>query len=62
MDRWTRENPTKVRPMMEEIWGLMRDGKLSQGDCGRLQMADFEEALTKASEGSRRGKVVFVAG
>jgi trans-2-enoyl-CoA reductase len=62
MDRWTRENPTKVRPMMEEIWGLMRDGKLSQEIAAAYKLADFEEALTKASEGSRRGKVVFVAG
>jgi NADPH:quinone reductase-like Zn-dependent oxidoreductase len=60
MDRWTRENPAKVRPMMEEIWGLMRDGKLSQEIAESYKLENFKDALTKASEGSRRGKVVFV--
>ena len=61
MDRWTRENPTKVRPMMELIWGLMREGKVTQEIAAAYPLADFKEALTKASEGSRRGKVVLVA-
>jgi trans-2-enoyl-CoA reductase len=58
-DRYLRENPAKVRPIMEEIWELMRKGKLTQEIAGKYKLTDYAKALTQAEE-SRRGKVIFV--
>jgi NADPH:quinone reductase-like Zn-dependent oxidoreductase len=60
MDRWTRDNPGRVGPMMEEIWQQMREGKLVQEVAGKFRLEDYREALAKASQGPRRGKIIFV--
>jgi NADPH:quinone reductase-like Zn-dependent oxidoreductase len=59
MDKYLRENPGKVRGLMEKIWGIMRKGKLTQEIAGKYKLQEFEKALKAAGE-SRKGKVVFV--
>jgi hypothetical protein len=44
---------------MEEIWELMRKGKLTQEIAGKYKLTDYAKALTQAEE-SRRGQVIFV--
>jgi NADPH:quinone reductase-like Zn-dependent oxidoreductase len=62
MDKWLRENSSKTRGMMEKIWALMRAGKLTQEISGRYPLENFKEALGKAQESGRRGKVVLLGG
>jgi trans-2-enoyl-CoA reductase len=60
MDRWLKEHPDEARAMMGKIWGLMREGKLTQEVAGEFKLAEFKNALEMA-EGKRRGKILFVA-
>jgi len=50
-----------VRPDLERLFGLIRDGRLTATIAGRFPLADAAAALRFAERGGNTGKVVLVA-
>ena len=62
LDRWVRRHPAgEVDAMMAEIFGLLREGVLSQPVAARYPLGEWRMALEHAFRAGKGGKVVFVS-
>ncbi len=62
LDRWVRTQPAgEVQAMMEKIFGLLREGVLSQPVAARYPLGEWRTALEHAFRAGKGGKVVFVS-
>ena len=62
MDRWNRAaSPEQRAELAEKIFSLMRDGKLKMAVDAVYPLSDYKNAIARALEGGRDGKVLFKA-
>ncbi len=63
MDRWNRSATAADRAeLTEQIFSLMRDGKLKMAVDAVYPLSQFSAAIARALEGGRNGKVLFTRG
>lgn len=62
MDRWNRAaSPEAKAEMADKIFGMMREGKLNMAVDAVYPLSDYKNAIARALEGGRNGKVLFKA-
>ena len=62
MDRWNRAaSPEAKAEMADKIFGMMREGKLNMAVDAVYPISDYKNAIARALEGGRNGKVLFKA-
>lgn len=63
MDRWNRSASPEARAETSaKIFEMMRAGKLTMAVDATYPLSEYADAIARALEGGRNGKVLFVAG
>lgn len=60
MDRWNRAASAEAKAeMADKVFEMMREGKLKMAVDAVYSLSDYENAIARALEGGRNGKVLF---